>query len=106
MQEYGSLPVLCKLVLKTSHNDTVKGFDSVHIVYTSEDFELWLGESKFYKDPKAAIKEALTSIREHLLPSFLDTEKAMVYGHVPEDIPEYDRVQKIFHTKTTSDELI
>jgi len=93
VQEFGCLPVLCKLVLKTSHYDTVKGFDAVHVVPKEADFEIWLGESKFYKDPKRAIKEAVASVQEHLLPAFLDTEKAMVYGHIPDHVPYADELK-------------
>lgn len=106
VQEFGTLPVLCKLVLKTSHNDTVKGFDAVHVVYKDDAFELWLGESKFYTDPKRAIRDALASVREHLLPAFLDTEKAMLYGHVPNDIPHHDKIEDLLHQNTTSDDLV
>ncbi len=106
VQEFGTLPVLCKLILKTSHNDTVKGFDAVHVVYDEGNIELWLGESKFYTDPKRAIRDALASVREHLLPAFLDTEKAMLYGHIPEGIPQADELQKLLHQNTTSDKLL
>ncbi|MEX3314818.1 DUF1837 domain-containing protein [Sulfitobacter sp. PS-8MA] len=106
VQEFGTLPVLCKLILKTSHNDTVKGFDAVHVVYNKGDIELWLGESKFYTDPRRAIRDALASVREHLLPAFLDTEKAMLYGHIPEGIPQADGLQKLLHQNTTSDKLL
>lgn len=106
VQEFGTLPVLCKLVLKTSHNDTVKGFDAVHVIYKDSAFELWLGESKFYTDPKRAIKDALASVREHLLPTFLDTEKAMLYGHIPDNVPQADEIRKLLHQNTTSDKLL
>ncbi|WP_260691936.1 HamA C-terminal domain-containing protein [Gemmobacter fulva] len=106
VQQFNTLPVLCKLVLKTSHNDTVKGFDAVHVVYTGDQIEFWLGESKFYKNPTAAINDALNSIRNHLLPTFLDTEKAMIYGHIPADFPKADEIRKFFHRNTSSDELI
>lgn len=106
VQDFGTLPVLCKLVLKTSHNDTVKGFDAVHVVYSGDNFELWLGESKFYKDAKRGIDDALKSISEHLLPTFLDTEKAMLYGHVPDDIPHAKEIRDLFHKNTSSDELL
>lgn len=103
---YGTVPVVCKLILKTSSNDTVKGFDGVHLVPLDDDFELWLGESKFYKDGKGAIKEAVASIKQHIAPTFLKTEKAMLIGHVAEDIPHRDQVIKLFKSQTSSDKLI
>jgi len=107
VQEFGASPVLLKLALKTSSNDTVKGYDGVHYVARGEeDFELWLGESKFYTDPKSAITEAIKSIKEHISADFLDTEKAMIYGHIPEHIPNREAVRNLFKEAVSSDELI
>lgn len=100
-------PVLCKLILKTSSNETVKGFDGVHVRFLEGgDFELWLGESKFYSDPKKAIKEAVKSVRDHIAPDFLATEKAMLVGHVAQDVPRRDDLIKLFRSSTSSDDLI
>ena len=107
VQEFGTLPILCKLVLKTSHNDTVKGFDAVHMLpIANDEFEIWLGEAKFYTDARRAIVEALASIKDHILPSFLNTEKAMIYSHIPSHIPNAKQVRAIFRRSTSSDELM
>jgi uncharacterized protein DUF1837 len=84
----------------------VKGFDGVHLMLKSSGFELWLGESKFYIDPEEAIREAVKSIKDHILPSFLTTEKAMIFGHVAPDIPHRDEVLKLFKSQTSGDELL
>jgi Cap4 SAVED domain len=91
----GTVPVVCKLVLKSSSNDTVKGFDGVHLSRIPSGFELWLGESKFYLDPKEAIRDAIDSVKTHIAPAFLETEKAMIIGHVGNDIPHRDEVLKL-----------
>jgi hypothetical protein len=107
VRHLGTTPVLCKLVLKTSPNDTVKGFDGVHIVIKSGgDFELWLGESKFYIDPHEAIRDAVSSVRSHIVPTFLTTEKAMIMGHVGDGIPHRDEVLKLFKSQTSGDLLL
>jgi hypothetical protein len=103
---FKTIPVMCKLVLKSSSNDTVKGFDGVHLLPKNSSFELWLGESKFYIDPEDAIREAVKSIKDHILPSFLTTEKAMIFGHVAPDIPHRDEVLKLFKSQTSGDELL
>jgi hypothetical protein len=103
---YGTSPVVCKLVLKTSSNDTVKGFDGVHILPKGDDFEIWLGESKFYSDPLKGIQDAVTSVKDHLIPAFLDMEKAMILGHVAEGIPNREAVKKAFKPQTSKDELL
>jgi hypothetical protein len=103
---FKTMPVMCKLILKTSSNDTVKGFDGVHLLPKNSSFELWLGESKFYLDAHDAIRDAVQSIKDHILPAFLDTEKAMIFGHVAPDIPHRDEVLKLFKSQMSGDELL
>ena len=103
---FGTVPVMCKLVMKSSSNDTVKGFDGIHLLPVKDSFELWLGESKFYTDAKEGIRDAIESVRDHILPTFLQTEKAMVFGHVAKDIPHSDAVKKLFKVQTSGDELL
>ncbi|TWE05935.1 uncharacterized protein DUF1837 [Pseudomonas sp. AG1028] len=102
---FNTFPILCKLILKTSSNDTVKGFDGIHVLAKESGIELWLGESKFYGDPKAAIREAVTSIKDHIVPAFMNTEKAMVVGHVGEGVPRRDEVLELFRKQTSLDRL-
>jgi len=106
IQHVGTVPVVCKLVLKSSSNDTVKGFDGVHLLKTAGGFEIWLGESKFYLDPQEAIRDAINSISAHIAPAFLETEKAMLMGHVGKDIPHRDEVVKLFKAQTPGDKLL
>lgn len=103
---FNTIPVMCKLVLKSSSNDTVKGFDGVHLLPKGSSFELWLGESKFYTNPEEAIREAVKSIKDHILPSFLTIEKAMIFGHIAPDIPYRENVIKLFKSQTSGDELL
>jgi len=103
---FKTVPVLCKLLLKTSPNETVKGFDGVHLLPTPDTFELWLGEAKFYSDVSDAIRDAATSIKSHYLPAFLQTEKAMIFGHIAEGLPHRQRVLDLFRQQTSSDELL
>lgn len=103
---FGCEPVVCKLMLKSSSNDTVKGFDGIHVKILESSFEIWLGESKFYTDPRKAIRDAVTSVKEHLLPTFLKGEKAMLFGHVGKDVPRRDEIIKLFKSSTSIDELL
>ncbi len=106
ISHFKTVPVLCKLLLKTSPNDTVKGFDGVHLLPTDNAFELWLGEAKFYTDAADALRDAADSIKSHYLPAFLQTEKAMIFGHIAEGIPHRERVLNLFRQQTSSDELL
>lgn len=71
---FGARPAVSKIYYKDSDNDTVKGFDSVHIVETQDSIEIWLGEAKFYKNASQAIGEALESLNDHLERDFLRRE--------------------------------
>lgn len=103
---FKTVPVMCKLVLKSSSNDTVKGFDGVHLLPVGKSFELWLGESKFYSDAEEGIRDAIKSVKEHILPAFLATEKAMIFGHVGHDIPHRNDVLNLFKQQTSGDKLL
>jgi hypothetical protein len=49
-QFFGAVPAISKVWFKDAANDTVKGFDAVHVVASESLLELWLGEVKFYSD--------------------------------------------------------
>lgn len=102
----GTVPVMCKLVMKSSSNETVKGFDGIHLLPVGKSFELWLGESKFYTDAEEAIRDAIKSVRDHILPQFIATEKAMIFGHVAKGIPYYAEVVNLFKQQTSGDKLL
>jgi hypothetical protein len=106
IEHVGTVPIVCKLILKSSSNDTVKGFDGIHILPAGGKYELWLGESKFYQDPKRAIVDAIDSIKAHVLPSFLAAEKAMILGHVAQDVPFRSDLVKLFQQQTSGDKLL
>lgn len=68
-------PAVSKIYYKDSDNNTVKGFDSVHVVLTNQgEIEIWLGEVKFYKDLGPAITDAINEIELHLQREFLKRE--------------------------------
>lgn len=103
---FGCVPIVCKLVLKSASNDTVKGFDGVHVLFDTNGYELWLGESKFYTDGKEAIRDAISSVQEHILPEFLAAEKALLFGHIAKDIPHRDSMVHLFKSQTSTDLLL
>lgn len=78
---YNGLPVVPKIYYKQSNQDNAKGADSVHIVLEGdEDFSIWLGEAKFYKDLNAAIDAAIRSIKETLKTEKLKKENRIITG--------------------------
>lgn len=103
----GVQPLICKLVLKTSSNETVKGFDGVHLLLKADgSFKILLGESKIYSNPRRGISEAVDSLKKHILPEFLDTEKAMLLSHIPHSMRSNSALLNIFRRQTSSDTLL
>ena len=106
VQYFDALPVICKLTLKTSPNDTVKGFDGVFLVPDADDFEIWLCESKFYQSASSGIKDAVKSIKDHLETAFLRAEKAVIIGHLSEHVEDNPSLVKLFSPSTSVDDLL
>ena len=73
---FGALSVIPKIFYKQNDNDNAKGADSVHIVIDKEgDFQLWLGEAKFYSDIEDdRFYEPLKSIAQMLSTPILKKE--------------------------------
>jgi len=61
-QCFKTLPAISKYFYKDSRNDTVKGFDAVHVVASADTLELWLGEVKFYADISRAIRDVVAPV--------------------------------------------
>jgi hypothetical protein len=59
---YSALPVVPKIFYKQNSQDNAKGADSVHIVIKDNDFSLWFGEAKFYRNIDIAITSAVDSV--------------------------------------------
>ncbi|MES2477330.1 MAG: DUF1837 domain-containing protein [Verrucomicrobiota bacterium] len=79
---FKSIPAISKIYYKTSANDTVKGFDAVHVVGPPEDMELWIGEVKFYKKIGAAIRDVLVEIDQHTKRDYLRDEFVWIKGKI------------------------
>jgi len=75
---FGSVPAISKMYYKSSHNETVKGFDCVHVVGEIDDMELWIGEVKFYKDITCAIREVAEELEKHTELDFLRDEFVLI----------------------------
>lgn len=78
---YNGLPVVPKIFYKQNSQDNAKGSDSVNIVLEGdEDFSIWLGEAKFYKDLDVAINAAIDSVKEALTTEKLKKENRIITG--------------------------
>jgi hypothetical protein len=104
-QVFGTIPAVAKLFFKDSSNDTVKGFDAVHVVASDERLELWLGEVKFYKDIAAAIRDVVEEVVRHAEADYLRAEFAAITNKIDPAWPHADRLRKLLDPNTSLDAI-
>ena len=104
---FNTYPSVSKIYYKTSGGEVVKGFDLVHTKYdeSTEEVEFWFGEAKFYKDGAAGVREAVSSVKDHLDMGFLKSEKIAIYNKVITETPGYDKIDFLLHIDTSVDEI-
>lgn len=104
-QVYGSLPAISKIFYKTSRNDTVKGFDAVHVVVKDEGLELWLGEAKFYDDVHRAIREVVEELRVHTERDYLRDEFLLIAGKIDQNWSHAQDLKRLISPNTSLDQI-
>ena len=93
---FDTIPAISKIYFKDGPNETVKGFDAVHIVPAADgSLELWLGEAKFYDDIRAAIRRAVESLQAHARPDYLRKEYAAILHKVDDAWPHADALKRL-----------
>jgi hypothetical protein len=103
---FGTEPGVAKLAFKTAANDTVKGFDVVHIVDAGDSqIELWLGEAKFYSDLRAAIRDAVSELHAHLAPDYLRTEFMLITNKLDPGAPFARELRELLDAGKTLDDV-
>ncbi|WP_414446795.1 DUF1837 domain-containing protein [Burkholderia sp. 22PA0099] len=83
---FRTLPAISKIYFKDSVNNTVKGFDAVHVIPTETGLQLWLGEVKFYESIAPAITDVCGELDRHFKreldwPAFRRHLRAIIYGN-------------------------
>ncbi|MBR6832691.1 MAG: DUF1837 domain-containing protein [Fibrobacter sp.] len=102
---FDSKPAVSKVFYKTSANDTVKGFDAVHLVEIDDDYEIWLGEAKFYSDYKSAISDVVAEIHQHLEAGFLRNEFMFVEGKIDNAWELSPKFKELISDRVSLDEI-
>jgi hypothetical protein len=97
----GSLPLVSKIYFKDTPNETVHGFDCVHIVETDVEKQLWLGESKLYKNGPRGIADLAKDLKAHLKADYLRQEFELISPKLPVSVPNIDYWRALMnkHTK-------
>lgn len=104
-QIYDTIPAISKIFYKDSPNDTVKGFDAVHVVATRTVLELWLGEVKFYNNIYSAIADVIDELQKHTDKDYLRTEFAAITNKIDPRWPHQDKLKKLLSPNTSLDQV-
>jgi hypothetical protein len=104
-QSFNTLPAVSKIYYKSAHNDTVKGFDAVHVVVNDKDMELWIGEAKFYKNIDNAIRKVVKEINDHTQDDYLRDEFTLITGKIDDKWPQSNKLKKLLDKNTSLDEV-
>lgn len=105
-QHFQTIPAVTKVFFKDGANETVKGFDAVHIVVTPEDeLELWLGEAKFYGDLTNAIRAVADDLDRHTDPAWVRGEFLAIANKIDTRWPHADRLKALLHRNRSLDEI-
>ena len=104
-QKFNTIPAISKYFYKDANNDTVKGFDAVHVVTDGDDLELWLGEVKFYESLSDAIGEIVGELQAHIAADYLRSEFAAITNKIDESSPFSSKLKKLLDKNTSLDEV-
>lgn len=104
-QVYETLPAVSKIYYKSAVNETVKGFDAVHVVRKDNDLELWIGETKFYENITRAIYDVSKEIIDHLETDYLRSEFILIKNKIDLSWPEAEKLKRLLHENTSLDEV-
>jgi hypothetical protein len=104
-ETYKTIPAISKLFYKDGPNDTVKGFDAVHVVEKEENLELWLGEVKFYQDIHSAIKDVVDELHEHIKIRYVKNEFIAISNKIDRAWNHYEKLKSLLDTNTSLDDV-
>jgi hypothetical protein len=104
-ETYDTVPAVSKIYFKDGPNETVKGFDAVHVVAIENELELWLGEVKFYNDFKRAVRDVVPEIEAHFQQKYLEKEFAAITNKIDRSFPYHDKLVKLLDPNTSLDDV-
>lgn len=104
-QYYRSEPIVSKFYFKSSANETVKGFDAVHVVSGAQTPELWLGEVKFYTRLSAAMRDVIKELQDHMKIDFLKDEFMWIENKMGGGTIHAQRVRELLDDSTSLDQV-
>ncbi len=104
-QKFKSIPAISKYFYKDSNNDTVKGFDAVHVIQDNSNFELWLGEVKFYKEVTSAIRDVVKELKDHSQRDYLRSEFTAITNKLDNRLSISQPLKELLHPNNSLDKI-
>ncbi|MFZ2450447.1 MAG: DUF1837 domain-containing protein [Methylovulum miyakonense] len=104
-QVYQTIPAVSKIYYKSAVNETVKGFDAVHVVKKDDGLELWIGETKFYENITKAIYDVSKEIVDHLETDYLRSEFILIKNKIDPSWPESDLLKELLKENVSLDKV-
>lgn len=111
MKDYfHALPAVPKIFYKQNVNDYAKGADGVHIVLNEDDFSLWYGEAKFYKDFSSQIDTIVDSVFNSLTSAKIRKENSVMtnlndLNLILDGNPQKDKILNFLKPDTSTDDI-
>jgi len=102
---FNTIPAIAKIYYKSSVNETVKGFDAVHVVDAGDTLELWLGEVKFYNNIRKAIYDVIRELEAHSHSDYLRNEFAFISNKIDKSWNHSEELLKLLDPNTSLDEV-
>ncbi len=102
---FSTIPAICKIYYKSSVNETVKGFDAVHVIVIGNSLELWLGEVKFYNNINNAIHDVVNELEVHSKTDYLRNEFALISNKIEDSWEHSEKLLKLLDPNTSLDKI-
>lgn len=102
---YNTIPAISKIYYKDGPNETVKGFDAVHVIDNGTELELWLGEVKFYANINDAINDVVNELFEHVKKDYLRNEFIAITNKIDGNWPHAKKLKILLDPNTSLDRV-
>lgn len=104
-ETHNTIPAISKLYYKDGPNDTVKGFDAVHVIEKGDLLELWLGEVKFYKEINSAISDVIKELHEHIKIRYVKNEFIAISNKIDKSWKHAEKLKSLLDPNTSLDDV-
>ena len=102
----GTEPAISKIYFKDSVNNTVKGFDAVHVLDTEAGLELWLGEVKFYTSASKAVDDVVKELWAHFQDDYLKKEFMLITRKLDSNWSGSKRLEELLSPNVSLDKVV